>query len=142
MNGQVNLFDVKSGSQMATVALSGPVRAIFFSENGIWFAAAAKGASTISVWDLRKIGKPEDQSIVTTLDVGSEVESIAWDYTGQFLLTGGPDGVSVQQYTKATKAWTEPFKSTVPATRVAWGPAAGSIFAATDTGVINTFGKG
>lgn len=70
------------------------------------------------------------------LETGSQIESIHWDYTGQFLLTGGPSGLTVQQYSKAAKAWSEPLRSAVPAAAVAWGSAAQSIVALnTDGGI-------
>lgn len=123
-DGQIKLFDVKTGAQAATFDLNSPVKALFFSENGIWLAAVTEGSSTVSIWDLRKMTE------IKSLETGSSrVDSISWDYTGQFLLTGGPGGLTVQQYSKASKAWTEPVKSALPAVAVAWGKGAHNIVA-------------
>lgn len=119
IDGQIKLFDVKSGMQAATFALGGRIQMLRFSENGIWLAAVSESSSTISIWDLRKMAE------IKSLDTGgSRVESIDWDYTGQFLLIGGPEGVAVQQYSKSTKAWTEPLRSATPAVAVAWASGA------------------
>lgn len=130
-DGQIKLFDVKTGALMAAFDQPGPVKALDFSENGTWLATAAEGSSTVSIWDLRKT------SIIHTIDVGSKpVESIQWDYTGQFLLTGGSEGVAVQYYSKPAKSWSEVLKAAVPAVAVAWGAEAQRIFSLNGEGVV------
>lgn len=129
-NGQVKIFDVKTGAAAAEYAMSGPVKCLFFSENGTFLAAAAAQSTTVSIWDLRSSKE------IKVLDTGSQVNSIFWDYTGQFLLTGGPSGLTVQQFNKAAKEWSEPLRSAVPAVAVAWGSAAQSIVALNETGVV------
>lgn len=91
-----------------------------------------EGSSTVSIWDLRKATE------VKVLDTGNRVDSINWDYTGQFLLTGGPNGVTVQQYSKAAKSWSEPLRSAVPAVAVGWGKSARSVVAVNAEGAIST----
>jgi pre-mRNA-processing factor 19 len=111
------------------------VKTIFFSENGIWLAAVTESSSTVSIWDLRKMAE------IRSLDTGSSrVDSLSWDYTGQFLLTGGPGGLTVQQYSKASKAWSEPLKSAVPAVAAAWSKGAHNIVALDDSGVLTVLG--
>jgi pre-mRNA-processing factor 19 len=74
---------------------------------------------------------------IKSLETGSSrIESISWDYTGQFLLTGGPGGVTVQQYSKASKSWSEPLKSAVASVAVAWGRGAHSIVSLNEGGVV------
>jgi pre-mRNA-processing factor 19 len=129
-DGQVKIFDVKTGAAAADYAMSGPVNCLFFSENGTYLAAAAGQSTTVSIWDLRTSKEAK------VLDTGSQINSIFWDYTGQFLLVGGPGGVTVQQYSKASKQWSEPLRRAVPATSVSWGPAAQSIVALNDAGAL------
>lgn len=129
-DGQVKIFDVKTGAAAADYSMSGPVKCLFFSENGTYLAAVAAQSTTVSIWDLRSSNETK------VLDTGSQVESIFWDYTGQFLLTGGPGGLTVQQYSKASKGWSEPLRSAVPATSVAWGSSAQSIVALNEAGVV------
>lgn len=129
-NGRIKIFDVKTGAAAADFAMSGPVKCLFFSENGTFLAAVAAQSTTVSVWDLRSSKEAK------VLDTGSQVNSIFWDYTGQFLLTGGPSGLTVQQFNKAAKEWTEPLRSAVPAVAVTWGPAAQSIVALNETGAV------
>jgi pre-mRNA-processing factor 19 len=122
-DGQIKIYDVKTGSAAANFQLAGPVKQVFFSENGTFLAAVTENSTTVSIWDLRSAKE------VKVLETGSQVDSIYWDYTGQFILTGGPSGLTVQQYSKASKAWSEPLRSAVPAVAVAWGSAAQSIVA-------------
>ncbi|KAL6237246.1 hypothetical protein BDW75DRAFT_89320 [Aspergillus navahoensis] len=122
-DGQIKIYDIKTGVLAATYDLAGPVKRIFFSENGTFLAAVTEKSTMVSIWDLRSSKE------IKVLETGGLVESIYWDYTGQFLLTSGPSGLTVQQYSKASKAWTEPLRSAVPAVAVAWGSAAQSIVA-------------
>ncbi|KAE8415826.1 WD40-repeat-containing domain protein [Aspergillus pseudocaelatus] len=134
VDGQIKIFDVKNGSPAANFAMSGPVKCLFFSENGTFMAAVAESSTVVSIWDLRSASE------VKALDTGSQIDSISWDYTGQFLLTGGPSGLTVQQYTKSTKSWSEPLRSAVPAAAVSWGVAAQSIVALNRDGGITMLG--
>ncbi|KAI9928113.1 hypothetical protein ASPWEDRAFT_39093 [Aspergillus wentii DTO 134E9] len=129
-DGQIKIFDVKSGAAAANFAMSGPVKCLFFSENGTFLASVAENSTVISVWDLRSAQETK------VLDTGSKIDSISWDYTGQFLLTSGPSGLTVQQYSKASKGWSEPLRSAVPAVSAAWGPAAQSIVAVNGEGAV------
>ncbi|KAJ5246677.1 hypothetical protein N7468_001660 [Penicillium chermesinum] len=122
-DGQIKVFDIKTGAGAADFTMSSPVRSLVFSENGTFLAAATANSTTVSIWDLRN-GKE-----TKVLDIGGQVNSICWDYTGQFLLTGGPTGVTVQQFNKSAKEWSEPLRSAVPAVAVSWGSAAQSIVA-------------
>ncbi|KAI9718397.1 MAG: hypothetical protein M1812_004118 [Candelaria pacifica] len=133
-DGQIRIFDVKSGAIAASFDSTGPVQSLSFSENGTWLAAAANGQSTITIWDLRKAAQTK------VLDVGNNVESVRWDYTGQFLVSTGPSGTAVQQYSKSTKAWTEVLQIAVPAVAVQWGPRARTIVAVSAGGVVNVLG--
>ncbi len=134
-DGQIKLFDIKTGAQAATFDVNAALKALSFSENGIWLAAVTESSTTISIWDLRKMAE------IKSLDTGSgRIDSISWDYTGQFLLTGGPGGLTVQQYSKAAKAWSEPLKSAVPAVAVAWGKGAHNIAVLDERGVVTVLG--
>lgn len=64
-----------------------------------------------------------------------------WDYTGQFLSTAGPSGISVQQYTKATKSWSEPLRSAVPAVVTVWGAQGSSLVTLNGDGVVTVLAK-
>ncbi|KAF2276317.1 Prp19-domain-containing protein [Westerdykella ornata] len=133
-DGNIRIFDVKTGGSMAVLEAGGPVCSVSFSENGTWFASAQKGSSNVTVWDLRK------QQPVKVLDVGGPVDRLHWDYTGQFLATAGPGGIAVQQYTKASKSWSEPIRKAVPARDVAWATKASSLVALTPEGGLTVLG--
>ncbi|PYH40199.1 WD repeat PRP19 family protein [Aspergillus saccharolyticus JOP 1030-1] len=122
-DGQIKIFDVKTGAAAASFSMSAPVKDLFFSENGTFLAAVAEKSTTVSIWDLR------NGQEIKVIETGSQVDSINWDYTGQFLLTAGPSGLTVNQYSKAAKSWTESLRSAVPAVAAVWGSAAQSIVA-------------
>ena len=129
--GEIQLYTVANSEKAVTFSSSGAVASLSFSENGTWLASAAKGSSSVSVWDLRK------QSVVKEIEVGSAVASVIWDYTGQFLAVGGPSCVAVQHYSKSSKAWTEPFRKAISANDVAWGASGLSLVALNKEGGIN-----
>lgn len=110
--------------------MSGPVKYLYFSENGTSLAAVSAQSTTVSIWDLRSFKE------IKVLDTGNQVNSLHWDYTGQFLVTGGPSGVTVQQCNKSAKEWSEPLRSAVPAISVAWGSGAQSIVALNEAGAV------
>ena len=114
-DGRIRVYDIKSSTNAATFDESGSVTCLSFSENGIWLAAAAEGSSSVSIWDLRKLGK------VKVLDFGSPAKTVQWDYTGQFLAIGGPSGIAIQQYSKVSKEWSEIVRTALPAFSLAWG---------------------
>ncbi|KAJ5677753.1 uncharacterized protein N7477_003386 [Penicillium maclennaniae] len=134
-NGQIKIFDIKTGAAAANFAMSGPVKGLYFSENGTFLAAVAAQSTTVSIWDLRSAKETK------VLDTGSYVNSIFWDYTGQFLLTGGPSGITVQQFNKSAKQWSEPLRSAVPAIAVAFGSAAQSIVSLNEAGVVTVLAQ-
>ncbi|CAI4218979.1 unnamed protein product [Parascedosporium putredinis] len=113
--------------------LGAPLQALVFSENGFWFAATAKGQTTVTVFDLRKEG---DAAKAKVLEVGGAVQSLAWDYTGQFLATAGPSGVTVQQYAKGSKAWSEPLRSSVASSGIRWGAEGKKLVAVNTDGAV------
>lgn len=127
----------KTMEQAASFSLGAPIEALTFSENGFWLAASAKGQSSVTIFDLRKEG---DAATAKVLEVGGAVRSVAWDYTGQFLATAGPSGVTIQQYAKSAKKWSEPFRSATPAVAVRWGADAKTLVAVNGEGVVTVFG--
>ncbi|KAI1339396.1 cell cycle control protein [Xylariaceae sp. FL0016] len=135
--GDIKLFMTKTGEEAAAFSLGAPVQALTFSENGFWFAATAKGQTTVTIFDLRKEGNAAQ---VKVLDVGGAVDSLAWDYSQQFLATAGPAGVTVQQYNKSSKKWSEPLRAAVGAVDVQWAENASKLVAVNGEGVISVLG--
>jgi pre-mRNA-processing factor 19 len=133
-DGQIKVFDVKSGTNAANFDGNGAIQALAFSENGTWLAVVVKGSTSVSIWDLRKSAQ------LKVLDIGSPIASVVWDYTGQFLVVAGPSGLSVQQYSKSTKDWSEPLRSAIPAVAVAWGAQAQSLISLSAEGIITLLG--
>ncbi|QDS77384.1 hypothetical protein FKW77_005948 [Venturia effusa] len=120
-DGEIKVYDVKSGDPMAQFSTEAPLLRLSFSENGTWFAAVSENSTSVDIFDLRK------SKAVKTIDLGSAVTAVQWDYTGQFLAIGGAGGVAVEEYNKKSKKWTEPFKKGIPATALAWGASGSSI---------------
>ncbi|XXH04498.1 hypothetical protein Hte_010914 [Hypoxylon texense] len=133
-SGEIKLFMTKTGEEAASFPLGASVQALVFSENGFWFAATAKGQTTVTIFDLRKEGAAAQAKV---LDIGSAVQSLAWDYSQQFLATAGPAGVTVQQYSKSSKSWSEPLRAAVSAVDVQWGANASKLMAVSGDGKIS-----
>ncbi|KAK5083629.1 hypothetical protein LTR05_006132 [Lithohypha guttulata] len=131
-NGQLQIFEVNSGSVGGVFELGAPATAICFSENGTWVATATKGSTAASIWDLRKTGA---EGLIHTLEVGHDITSLDWDYTAQYLLIGGSAGITVKQYTKSTKLWSEPFKAPLSSVGLGWGDSAQSIISVDSQGL-------
>lgn len=127
------MYHTKTGEFAAQFDCGVLVQDISFSENGFWFATATKGSSSITIFDLRKEGKAAEFKVI---DTGNRVDSIRWDYSGQFIATAGPNGITVQHYTKPSKSWSEPLRSAVPSTAVEWGANAKSLLTVNEDGVI------
>ncbi|KAF2025356.1 Prp19-domain-containing protein [Setomelanomma holmii] len=130
-DGKIRIYDIKTGSNMVELETGGPVKSIAFNENGTWFAVVQAGSSNVSVWDIRK------QNVVKVLDADSAVQGAEWDYTGQFLAAAGIGSVSVHQYTKSSKSWSEPVRKAVPAKDIAWGASARQLVALTPEGGVS-----
>ncbi|KAI5250413.1 cell cycle control protein [Aureobasidium subglaciale] len=131
--GAIKLFDVKTSENVAnfdsTFAQS-PLQAVSFSENGTWLASAVQGQTSVSVWDLRKMAE------IKTIDLGTAVTGVSWDYTGQYLAACGQGFVAVEHYSKSSKSWSEPFRKALNAVDIKWGSKAQSLVAlATDGSV-------
>jgi len=90
----------------------------------------------VTIFDLRKEG---DAAKAKELQTG-DAESLAWDYTGQYLATAGSTGVTVQQYLKGSRAWSEPLRNSVPSVCVRWGGDAKSLVTVNREGVVSVFG--
>ncbi|EON69712.1 hypothetical protein W97_08972 [Coniosporium apollinis CBS 100218] len=133
-SGKIQLFQTENSETVAEFDAGGPLHAISFSENGTWLAAAVQGETSVSIWDLRK------QEVIKVLDVGSAIEGMDWDYTGQFLAVAGPGCVAVEQYSKASKSWSELVRKAIPARAVQWGPNGYSLVALTAEGALMTLG--
>lgn len=132
-DGSIKLYDVKT-SQLAhtfPAAATSPISALSFSENGTWLASAHQDQTSAIVWDLRKLNQ------LVTLDVGTAVTGLTWDYTGQYLAACGLGGVAVSQYEKKGKSWSEPLRRAVKAMDVQWGAQAKSLVALTDEGTVS-----
>ena len=132
-SGLIEIFDTKTLQRMANFTLGAPVKTLVFSENGFWFAATGVGQASVTVFDLRKEG---DAARAKELQTG-DVSGLAWDYTGQYLATAGSQGVTVQQYVKASKSWTEPLRTSTAAVAVQWGDKARQLVAVSKEGVVS-----
>ena len=123
-----------SGANAANLDVSAPVQALSFSENGTWLAAVSKESTNVSIWDLRK------STQIKLLEIGGQIERLRWDWTGQFLAIAGRSEVSIQQYSKSTKAWSEPLRAPISAVALEWGADAQSLISLTLDGSITILG--
>lgn len=91
----------------------------------------------MTIFDLRKEGEAAKAKV---LEIGGQVDSIRWDYTGQYLAASGPRGLTISQYTKSSKTWSDVISLAVPATAVQWGPEAKSLVTVNGDGVVTVLG--
>ncbi|CAK3863053.1 cell cycle control [Lecanosticta acicola] len=136
-DGSVRLYDIKTSQPAHTFpapSANTPIVALTFSENGTWLASSNQGQNILTVWDLRKL------NALKTIDIGTAVSGICWDYTGQFLAACGPGGVVVSQYSKSGKSWSEPLRKALNAADVKWGARAKSLVALTSEGAVAVLG--
>ena len=130
---------MKTGeSAGVTFKVDGPVQDVAFSENGILFAAVAKGSNKVVIFDIRKEGKAAEAHV---LEIGGQVDCIRWDYTGQFLAASGPEGLTISKYTKSSKSWADVISLAVPAVAMEWGPQAKSLITINNKAIISVLGK-
>lgn len=134
VDGQIKVYDMKSGANAANFGLSGAIQSLTFSENGTWLAAVSKESTAVSIWDLRK------STQIKLLEVGGQIESVRWDYTGQYLAIAGPSGLAVQHYSKSTKEWSELLRITVPAVALEWGSRAQNLVSLGPDGAVTIVG--
>lgn len=132
-DGSIKLYETKTSRLAHTFppTANAPVSSLSFSENGTWLASAISGQTALTVWDLRKL------SALKTLEIGTAVTGITWDYTGQFLAACGPGGIVVSQYAKSSKQWSEPLRKAINAVDVQWGARAMSLIALTGDGAVS-----
>jgi pre-mRNA-processing factor 19 len=129
---KVRIFDVRSGTEAAAIILPAAVKNVKFSENGTWLACVVKDSTSVAIFDIRKI----DQGPLATVETGTEIDAMEWDYSGQFLASAGSSGLSVSQYSKASKSWSKLLKSADPATGVVWGKSAQSLLTSSVDGAV------
>jgi pre-mRNA-processing factor 19 len=77
-------------------------------------------------------------SIIKSLDIGSAVQSVEWDYTGQYLAVAAQGNVVVEAYEKKGKSWRELARKAVSATDVAWGKDASTLVLLNGDGALVT----
>ncbi|PHH61607.1 hypothetical protein CDD81_8122 [Ophiocordyceps australis] len=135
--GDVRLFRTTTLEQAAIYRFDGPIQATAFSEKGFWLATAVKGKSTITITDLRKSGA----AAIKELEASGPVQTLDWDYTGQFLAAGGESGLTVHQYIRSNKQWSEILRNSVPTSLVRWGAEGKKVISVNDDGVVNVFGS-
>jgi len=121
---------VKTSTNAANFDASGPIQSLSFSENGTWLAAVVRGSTSVGIWDLRKAAE------IKTLDFGSRIDYVRWDYTGQYLAAAGPGCVAVQSYDKGSKSWSELLRKASSAAAVEWGPSAKSLVVLNSDGTV------
>lgn len=135
-DSSIQIFDVRSLEKAAEFqqTSSAPVQSLAFSENGYMLAASSKGDSTVAIWDLRY------GTNIKTLDFGSRVDAISWEYSARFLAGIGPAGITVHSYNKKGKVWSEVLRKAQPGVALTWGKNAKSLVSLSADGAITVTG--
>lgn len=142
-SGGILFYDITTSELMAKADAGAPVSSIAFSENGYWMAAGIDSA--VLLYDLRKA--PDLGSVfepVTTLPfetLEGPVMSLAFDYSGRYLIAGTLQGFEVISYEKSKKSWNaNVFSAKLASISVNWTSLAKSIAVVTPKGNIVIFG--
>jgi pre-mRNA-processing factor 19 len=117
-DGQIKIFDIKTGQMATIIETEGPIQSLGFSENGTWLASASQGSTSVTIWHLAKTPPAKLREI----EFGAAVSDIAWDYTGQYLAIVGGGSIAVHSYQKSGKKWSELIQKAMQCRKVAWDP--------------------
>ena len=99
--GVIQVWDMKTQTNVTNFAEhSQAVRSIAFSENGYYMASGANDG-VVKVWDLR------NGMCLKSLEMGSEVSAVQFDYSGMYLSVG-----SNQLDVFDSKSWEKRFECT------------------------------
>ncbi|ANB11738.1 E3 ubiquitin-protein ligase PRP19 [Sugiyamaella lignohabitans] len=117
---------------------AGSVTSLSFSENGYWLAASSSSlVGQVQIWNLRKL------SLLTTVPfetLNSEILSIKFDPSGQYLAAASSEGIEVAAYNKQGKSWTPGvLTSSAGAVDLGWTTHAKSLVSITSKGSIHIF---
>ena len=114
--GEIHVWDIKSGGKASTLKAEGKVCSIAFSENGYHFAAGLEGGK-VQVFDMRK------QKLIGT--AGGEgfgaIGSLGWEGSGKYLAFAGAGKVGVVETKKWSEVVVELKEHKKDVTGVAWG---------------------
>lgn len=95
----IEIWDITANEKiMVLKAHTGIIQSLSFSENGTLLASGSKDG-TVRIWNLRK------QTNIHTIDIGSPIQSVQFDYSGSYLAVGSSD-VRIYQ----NKTWEELLK--------------------------------
>lgn len=132
-DGQIKIFDVKTGQIATAFETDDTVQSLSFSENGTWLASASQGSTSVFIWDLRKA---PGQAKVKVIEYGSAISEVAWDYTAQYLAIVGGGAVAVQGYQKSSKKWSELLKKAMKSRKVVWDPQGKHLLVDSESGIV------
>jgi pre-mRNA-processing factor 19 len=134
-DGQIKIFSVENGELGSSFETDGPVLSLSFSENGTWLASASQGSTGVLIWDLRKAEKPKE-AIIKTIEFGSAISDVAWDYTAQYLAIAGGGAVAIESYQKSGRKWSELFKKAMKSRRAVWDPLGQHLLVDSEKGIL------
>jgi len=131
-DSSVKVWDIKSQKNVASFeGHTGKVVSLSFSENGYFLATAAE--NIVKIWDLRKLKN------VHSIEIGSKVNSVDWDYSGGYLAVASDD---IRVYlSKGFHHITTFSKHTKPVTDVKWSHLANLLVSTSWDRSVKTWGS-
>jgi len=131
-DSSVKVWDIKSQKNVASFeGHTGKVVSLSFSENGYFLATAAE--NIVKIWDLRKLKN------VHSIEIGSKVNSVDWDYSGGYLAVASDD---IRVYlSKGFHHITTFSKHTKPVTDVKWSHLASLLVSTSLDRSVKTWGS-
>jgi len=114
VDSTIKIWDAKTQKKAATFeGHKGKITDLSFSENGYYLATSAED-NTVKLWDLRKLKN------IQTVDTGSSVSSVDFDYTGTYLAVACGNDIRLYMGKNLTQL-TSLSQHTQATTDVKWG---------------------
>jgi pre-mRNA-processing factor 19 len=156
-DGAVRVYDLREMKRVAELPQpgGGPITALAFSENG-YTMATGSGEGLLRLWDLRKVSpvrallqaRPaataaEAEAALAGGAAGAGVSALAFDFSGQFLASGGADGSVVLWHAAQDYApLLTPARSDGAVTGVAWARGGRTLYTTSMDRTLRVYGTG
>jgi len=151
------VYDLREMKRVAELPQpgGGPITALAFSENG-YTMATGSGEGLLRLWDLRKVSpvrallqaRPaataaEAEAALAGGAGGAGVSALAFDFSGQFLASGGADGSVVLWHAAQDYApLLAPARSDGAVTGVAWARGGRTLYTTSMDRTLRVYGTG
>lgn len=119
--GDIIVYDILSHSvgHVFSQPDGAAVSQLDFAENGYWLASASadQGSGVVYIWHLGKL----KQAFAIEFASFTGIDSVAFDYSAQYLAAGSSNNTGVAVYDKGSKSWSVVYTAGHDSKALAWG---------------------